>query len=91
MNAPTPLTLARHYIDTIREWADPADLQRLLAGKVEPSDILDHNEALAEAWFAASGTEMVFDPSDTTLVQTIEDAQTIAKRAGFLTSRLPTE
>lgn len=88
MKNPTAASLAAHFIRLITEWADPADLARLRAGDVVPGDILDDNEALAEAWHAATGEDLIFDANDTAMLETLNEAYGLAKAAGY---NLPAE
>ncbi len=79
----TAASLAAHFIRIIIEWADPADLARLRAGEVVPGDILDDNEALAEAWHATTGEDLVFDPADAAMLALLNEAHNLAKAAGY--------
>ncbi len=78
MKNPTAASLAAHFIRLITEWADPADLARLRAGDVVPGDILDDKEALAEAWHAATGEDLIFDANDTAMLETLNEAYGLA-------------
>jgi len=80
---PTAASLAAHFIRILTEWADPADLARLIAGEVSPGDIIDDNEVLAEAWFADTGTELVFDSNDTRMLNLLNEATALAKATSY--------
>lgn len=86
MKAPYPsaAALTAHFIRIITEWATPADLARLHAGEVVPADILDDGEAIAEAWFAATGEELVFESTDDAMIALLNETHSLAKLAGYL-------
>lgn len=99
MNTPTPLTLARHYIAILNEELTPEDIAHaasLNTYETDPNidhmaDFTDTNEVLLMAWHRATGTKLEFDPEDTANLAILNNALELAKRADFLTSKLPTE
>ena len=99
MNTPTPLTLARHYIAILREELTPeqiAHVASLNTAESDPNidhmaDVTDTNEVLAIAWEKVTGKALEFDPEDTANLAILNNALELAKRANFLTSKLPAE
>lgn len=100
MNAPvTPLALARHYIAILHEELTPeaiAHAASLNTYETDPNidhmaDLTDTNEVLLIAWQRLTGTELEFNPEDTENLSILNATLELAKKADFLTSRLPTE
>lgn len=100
MNAPiTPLDLARHYIAILHEELTAEDIAEAAArntAETDPNidhmaDLTDTNEVLLMAWQRLTGTELEFNPEDEENLTLLNATLSLAKKADFLTSRLPTE
>lgn len=99
MKAPSAITLAKHYIELLREDLTPeqiANAVSLNTAEADPNidhiaDVTDTNEVLAAAWEKVTGKALEFDPEDDATLAILNNALELAKKADFLTSKLPSK